>query len=70
MQINGHQIMITSSLGVAVSDMIGTLDTATLIRAADSALYRAKAVGRNHVELATVMDVMPSISLAKTMSHS
>lgn len=70
MQISGHQIMLTSSLGVATSDIIEALDAAALIRAADSALYRAKAGGRNHVEFATVMDLMPNIPLAKTILHT
>jgi two-component system cell cycle response regulator len=41
----------TASLGVAVADGIRTTPTA-MLKAADEALYRAKAAGRNRVEIA------------------
>ena len=44
-------ISITASVGVACSD--GRANTNDLIRAADAALYRAKASGRNRVEYAS-----------------
>jgi diguanylate cyclase (GGDEF)-like protein len=47
---NGIVVPITVSVGIAVRDPREPLDS--LIRRADEALYRAKAGGRNRVELA------------------
>jgi len=44
-------ISLTVSLGVAVSGKGRNLEAGTLLRAADKALYRAKAKGRNRVEI-------------------
>lgn len=55
--IAGNQVLITSSLGVAASDLSPVLDATALMRAADIALYRAKAGGRNRTELATAADL-------------
>ena len=43
---------VTISLGVATLDPDEPLEAARLVVAADSALYRAKASGRNRVEVA------------------
>ena len=44
--VDGHEFVVTSSIGVAVFPLDGT-DCETLIRNADTALYRAKESGRN-----------------------
>ncbi len=45
-QVEGHEIQVTSSLGIALYPEDGR-DAATLRRQADAALYRAKQLGRN-----------------------
>lgn len=47
--INGRDIVITSSLGVAVCPRDGE-DQSALLRNADTALYRAKEAGRNNFQ--------------------
>ena len=49
---DGVVLRVTMSLGVAVWD--GTASPQELLRMADSAMYRAKAAGRNRVVLADV----------------
>jgi two-component system cell cycle response regulator len=52
------QVAITVSLGVAVDN--GTGSVGSLLRAADDALYRAKARGRNCVEVAQALHISES----------
>ena len=48
---------VTFSAGIA--DVFACGDPRTALRAADTALYRAKLNGRNRIELATVEDCAP-----------
>jgi len=49
--VDGGQLSVTISLGVAVTHAASADAWETLVQRADSALYRAKARGRNRVEL-------------------
>ena len=55
----GHNVKITASIGVAMSPIHGQ-DAATLLKNADIALYRAKAMGRNAFTLFENGDDKPS----------
>jgi diguanylate cyclase (GGDEF)-like protein len=52
LSVGGHTIRATVSVGVALSND-STPDLNEILEAADQALYRAKALGRNRVELST-----------------
>lgn len=50
--IIGHELQLTISLGISLYPRDG-LDSATLIKNADAAMYRAKEVGRNNYQFYT-----------------
>ena len=52
MSISGHRIFATTSIGITVFPDDGA-DAETLLKNADTAMYRAKALGRNTFEMST-----------------
>src|SRR5690348_5702018 len=54
------EVRVTASCGVAASTESNRLDSQTLLRLADEALYRAKQRGRNRSELAAYESAIPS----------
>src|SRR5690606_5064869 len=48
-RLNGLELPVTASFGVAATEHRRHCDAESLIRAADAALYRAKAAGRDRV---------------------
>jgi diguanylate cyclase (GGDEF)-like protein len=49
--LSEQSVTVTCSVGVAVSEQLGEPLLDKVIRTADAALYRAKAAGRNRVEI-------------------
>jgi diguanylate cyclase (GGDEF)-like protein len=60
-EFSGGSIEVRGSLGVASSDTIVASDATAFIEAADAALYRAKAEGRDRIALATTADAHPQV---------
>ena len=50
--IQGHDLLVTVSIGISIFPSDGR-DSATLLRNADAAMYRAKGSGRNAIQLYT-----------------
>src|SRR5438445_2294841 len=51
-RVNGHELFITASIGISLFPADGD-DVETLLKSADSAMYRAKELGRNQAQLFT-----------------
>ena len=45
--LEGHVVQVSVSVGIAVRPINGTEDAQALMKAADGAMYAAKAAGRN-----------------------
>ena len=52
MQLDAHEVVVTGSIGIALSSAEG-VDAETLVRNADTAMFRAKNSGRNAYEFYT-----------------
>src|SRR5205814_6189380 len=50
--VNGHELFVTASIGISLFPNDGE-DVETLLKCADSAMYRAKELGRNQAQLFT-----------------
>jgi diguanylate cyclase (GGDEF)-like protein/PAS domain S-box-containing protein len=50
--VDGHELYVTSSIGISMSPADGE-DAETLLKNADNALYRAKDAGKNNFQLCT-----------------
>ena len=60
---NGRAMRVTASLGVAGWAESGVDDLASVVARADAALYRAKAAGKNRVEVDLVsFEISPSLA--------
>jgi len=71
-QVDGHEIHVSASIGISLYPSDGQ-DVETLIKNADTALYRAKEQGRNNYQLFTpAMNeaFMERMTLAKDLRHA
>ena len=51
-RVEGHELFVTASIGISIFPNDGS-DVETLMKSADSAMYRAKELGRNQAQLFT-----------------
>ncbi|HET7502805.1 MAG TPA: EAL domain-containing protein [Kofleriaceae bacterium] len=70
-EVDGHKLVVTASVGVALYPEIGgSIDD--LLRAADTAMYLAKGRGRNNVQLsgAVPAEVRARLAIAADLQHA
>jgi diguanylate cyclase (GGDEF)-like protein/PAS domain S-box-containing protein len=70
--VDGHELFITTSIGISIFPDDG-MDTETLLKNADRAMYRAKEAGRNNYQFATGASVEASkgrLSLERSLHHA
>jgi diguanylate cyclase (GGDEF)-like protein len=58
---NDHQFSVTVSIGISTTTPSANLSPEHLLRAADSALYKAKNTGRNRIEMLPLLPARPTI---------
>ncbi len=67
--IDGHELMLTTSIGVALFPGDG-FDAETLLKSADRAMYRAKQLGRNNYQYATPPPFDDRYALQRRLKHA
>jgi diguanylate cyclase (GGDEF)-like protein/PAS domain S-box-containing protein len=70
--VDGQELFITTSIGISIFPDDG-LDTETLLKNADRAMYRAKELGRNNYQFATAAAVDGAagrLSLERSLHHA
>ena len=69
-RIDEHELYVTTSIGIAIYPEDGD-DAETLLKNADRAMYRAKELGRDNYQYATVSDRGDSrLSLERALHHA
>jgi len=71
-QLDGRELFVTTSIGIGVHPSDGD-DPETLLKSADSAMYRAKELGRNNYQLFTAAmneRAMSRLSLENGLRHA
>ncbi|NLE85109.1 MAG: diguanylate cyclase [Myxococcales bacterium] len=69
-RVDGRELAVTASFGVAATENRRHFDAETLIRAADAALYRAKAAGRDRVCVARSADWLAPPPSSRVAPHA
>ena len=72
MLVQGHELFVTASIGLALFPIDGR-DGETLLKNADNAMYRAKELGRNTVQLCTPelnRQAMERLALERDLRHA